>query len=244
MPFKAAVNTYLVFQFVRELTKDWTEMDAYELGIIDEKGNILKKSKDLVTNTERASYTMFHRLIWNIKKTLEALPGGASKLKSYAAAAWLLKENIEAVQKALLEFEEPSDLDEAKALFEEITGTPVINVSAGVAKKDMPLRRKKKTTEDEEDMECKETTISSLRNKIEEGKRMRKVVRGGELKKKATCPEGQILKDGKCVMATSSDKQMFIKAAKKRKRSMAGKSLSAMQRKRAKSTRKRNSAGL
>lgn len=237
MPFKVAVNTYAVFQFVRELTRSWDEMEAYKLGIIDEKGNVLKKSKDLKTSEEKSAYTMFHRLIWNVKRMLEALPGGASKIKSYAAALWLLKENRELIDKVILENMEYCEVNEARMIIEECSGPT--NVSAGVAKKDMPLKKKKKDEEDE-----METSITTLRRKIEEGKSIKKVVRAGKVKKKITCAPGQIVKNGKCVQKTALDKQRFIKAAKKRKRSMAGKSTAAAQRKRKKSVRKRSGTGI
>lgn len=243
MSLKTAMSTVATFSFVRELTKDWTEMRAYELGIIDDEGNILKKARELKTTEERESYTLFHRLVWNTKKMLEKVPGGKSKIASYAAAAWLLKENKDMVYDEIFHLFEHEEITPVRLILEEVAGAPT-NVSAGVALKDMPLKKKKKKEDDMEEKDKDEIGTCALRRKIEEAKVLKRVVRQGELKKKITCPAGQIVKDGRCVPSTSSDKQRFIKAAKKRKRSMAGKSLKGALRKRTRSLRKRSSGGL
>lgn len=87
-------DLYYTFRFLKLLVTPWTEMDAYKLGIIDENGTILKKSAQLRTAEERTAYTLFHRLVFNIKKTLEKIPFGKSRIASYAAALYLLKENF------------------------------------------------------------------------------------------------------------------------------------------------------
>lgn len=82
----------MVYQFVRRLATPFNEWDAYKLGIIDENGNVLKKRKDLSTIKERDAFGVFDVMILNIKKLLAKLPGGSSKLASYAAALYLIKE--------------------------------------------------------------------------------------------------------------------------------------------------------
>ena len=42
----------------------------------------------------RDYYTPFHRLVFNIKKIMAKAPGGGSRLASYAAALYLLKEKF------------------------------------------------------------------------------------------------------------------------------------------------------
>lgn len=86
-------DLYYTFRFLKLLVTPWTEMDAYKLGIIDDNGTVLKKSAQLKTSEERTAYTLFHRLVFNIKKTLEKIPFGKSRIASYAAALYLLKEN-------------------------------------------------------------------------------------------------------------------------------------------------------
>lgn len=88
-----AIDVFMTYRFLRTLTTDWTDMKAYELGIIDDQGNILKKRKDLESTEEREAYTLFDRLVWKLKRLLGKVPGGKSMVASYAAALWLIKEN-------------------------------------------------------------------------------------------------------------------------------------------------------
>ena len=87
-----AADLYYTFRFLKVLVTPWTEMPAYKLGIIDSNGKVLRKSATLNTPAEKDAYTPFHRLVFNIKKTLNAVPGGKSKIASYAAALYLIKE--------------------------------------------------------------------------------------------------------------------------------------------------------
>ena len=87
------VDLFLVYQFIKRLATPFEDWDAYKLGIIDEKGNILKKSKDFRTVKERDAWGKFDVLVSKIKKLLEKVPGGSTRLASYAAALWLIKEN-------------------------------------------------------------------------------------------------------------------------------------------------------
>lgn len=67
-------------------------MKAFKLGIIDKDGAVLRKAADLTTDDEKSAYTVFHRLVFNFKRLLGLLPMGKTKLASYAAALWLIKE--------------------------------------------------------------------------------------------------------------------------------------------------------
>ena len=95
-----AGDLYYTFRFVKMLTTPFNETDAFKLGIIDEDGQRIK-SKKISTSEEKTAYTVFHRLVFNIKKLLEKLPGGASRLSSYAAALFLLREKTEMSEKSL-----------------------------------------------------------------------------------------------------------------------------------------------
>ena len=92
----AIIDTFIVYRIVTTLTKDWDEQEAYKLGIIDKKGKVLKKSKELKTSEEKKNYTILTRFIFNLKRLIEKIPGGKSKIGSYAAAAYVfLKEESE-----------------------------------------------------------------------------------------------------------------------------------------------------
>ena len=94
MSLSNAAGAFFVYKFLRKLTTDWEDMDAFKYGIIDDKGKVLRKTRDLKTAEEKESYTLFDRLAFNIKRTIEMLPGGRSKLASYATALYLLRENF------------------------------------------------------------------------------------------------------------------------------------------------------
>ena len=95
-----AVDIYYTFRFLRQLVTPWTETKAFELGLIDENGKVLKKP---VTPQEKDAYTLFFRLVYNIKRLLNKVPGGKTKLASYVAALWLIKENTKMSETAILE---------------------------------------------------------------------------------------------------------------------------------------------
>ena len=85
-------NIYFVYQFLKKLVTPFEKTDAFKLGIIDEKGKILKKRRDLETSEEKSAYNLSDTLVWHLKKILGKIPFGKSKLASYAAALWLIKE--------------------------------------------------------------------------------------------------------------------------------------------------------
>jgi hypothetical protein len=89
------VDNLIAFRVLRLLTMNFNESAAFKLGIIDDKGNALKPIKDLRTTEEKDAYSMLHRMVFRLKRILAKAPGGESKLTSFAAAYWLVKESIE-----------------------------------------------------------------------------------------------------------------------------------------------------
>ncbi len=98
----AAADTYYTYRFIRTLVQDWKDTDAYKLGIIDDRGNPLKKVNSLNSQAEKNAYTLFHRLVYNIKRTIEILPFGRAKLANFAAALYLVKEELNLSEGQLL----------------------------------------------------------------------------------------------------------------------------------------------
>lgn len=86
------VDLFLVYQFVRRLATPFNKWEAYKLGIIDEKGNVLIKRKDFTRAEQRKAWGIFDIMIANIKKLLAKVPGGSSRIASYAAALYLIRE--------------------------------------------------------------------------------------------------------------------------------------------------------
>ena len=77
---------FYALRFLRLLTTDWKDTNAFKFGIIDDNGKVLKKAKDLKTSEEKATYTVFHRLVFNLKRLLSKV-GIRGPLGSAAAAA-------------------------------------------------------------------------------------------------------------------------------------------------------------
>ena len=86
------VDLFLVFQFIKRLSTPFKEWDAYKLGIIDEKGTQLIKRKDFTTRDQKNAFGIFDIMIMKLKRLLEKIPGGKTRIGSYAAALYLIKE--------------------------------------------------------------------------------------------------------------------------------------------------------
>ena len=90
----------MTYRFLRLLTTPFEDTDAFKLGIIDEKGNRIKLPKstkpavELSTSELKNSYTILHKLVFNIKKIFSKVPGLRTKLGTYAAALFLLKDTF------------------------------------------------------------------------------------------------------------------------------------------------------
>ena len=64
-------NIYFVYQFLKKLVTPFEKTKAFELGIVDKDGKILKRRRDLKTQAEKDAYTLSDTLIWNIKNYWE-----------------------------------------------------------------------------------------------------------------------------------------------------------------------------
>ena len=122
-------DLYFTFRFLRLLTMNWKKTDAYKYKIIDAKGKVLKKSSELESVDEKAAYTMFHRLVYKLRRLLEKIPLiGKTILTNYAAALLLLKEQNNTriwtdekyLERKLMEFLETDWEEDAKFLKEQI----------------------------------------------------------------------------------------------------------------------------
>jgi len=88
-----AVDLFVVYRFLKLLVTPWKKQEAYKLGIIDDKGKALKKARDLTTEAERTAFTLLHRLVFNLKRIMNKIPGVRTQLGTYATALFLLKEH-------------------------------------------------------------------------------------------------------------------------------------------------------
>ncbi len=94
-----AIDLFVTYRFIKILVTPFKEQDAYKLGVIDKDGNRILQpgtNKPTILNTikEKNSYTVLHKLVFNIKKIFAKVPGLRTKLGSYAAALFLLKDTF------------------------------------------------------------------------------------------------------------------------------------------------------
>ena len=88
-----AMDLYFVYKFAKFIAMKWEDWPAYKLGIIDGKGNVIKRKRSGIV--ERSNYTLFHRLLRKLKQLLEKVPGMKGKLGKAVAAYFLFKEGME-----------------------------------------------------------------------------------------------------------------------------------------------------
>ena len=90
---KRAADLAYTFRCIRMMAMDWKSWDAYKLGIIDENGKRQRNVK-LDNDEKKSAYTPFIRLAANLKRLVSNIPGGGSKLGSFASALFLIKEKV------------------------------------------------------------------------------------------------------------------------------------------------------
>ena len=112
------VDNVLAYRILSMLVKNFKDTQAYKLGLIDDKGKNIKKPQ---TSKEKDAYTYLHKLVFNMKKIINRLPGGESKLKSVVTALFLIKEYYESGSRttSLMEDRYKSLLEMDVSLLEE-----------------------------------------------------------------------------------------------------------------------------
>ena len=95
-----AIDLFVTYRFIKLLTTPFNKTDAFKLGIIDKDGNRIRKPNssqvevELTTSQLKNSYTILHKLVFNIKKIFSKLPILKTKIGTYAAALFLLKDTF------------------------------------------------------------------------------------------------------------------------------------------------------
>ena len=95
-----AIDLFVTYRFLKLLTTPFEKQEAIKLGIIDKDGNRIKKEKstlpavELTTVELKNAYTILHKLVFNIKKIFGKVPGLRTKVGTYAAALFLLKDTF------------------------------------------------------------------------------------------------------------------------------------------------------
>jgi len=97
-----AIDLFVTYRFIKLLVTPFEKTEAYKLGIIDKDGKRNTEQTvargvrptDLNTAEKKNAYTVLHKLVFNIKKIFGKVPGLRTKLGTYAAALFLLKDTF------------------------------------------------------------------------------------------------------------------------------------------------------
>ena len=80
------IDALVAYRVLKLLVTPFNRTKAFEFGIIDDKGKVLKKSKEIKDPKERNAYTLLIRFVFNLKRLLSKV-GVRGPLGSAAAAA-------------------------------------------------------------------------------------------------------------------------------------------------------------
>ena len=130
-----AIDLFVTYRFLKLLTTPFDKQDAYKLGIIDENGNRIRKPKstkpavELATSELKNAYTILHKLVFNIKKIFAKVPGLRTKVGTYAAALFLLKDTFkesvddpDMFEKEFMKFLKENNIELDDSISEEVIG--------------------------------------------------------------------------------------------------------------------------
>ena len=134
-----AVDLFVTYRFLKLLTTPFVKTDAYKKGIIDKDGNRIMKQAgrnapkevavELNTPDLKNSYTILHKLIFNIKKLFAKVPGLRTKVGTYAAALFLLKdtfkehvEDPDMFEKEFMKYLKENNIELDREISEEVIG--------------------------------------------------------------------------------------------------------------------------
>ena len=130
-----AIDLFVTYRFLKLLTTPFEKTEAFKLGIIDEKGNRVKLPKstrpavELATVEQKNAYTILHKLVFNIKKIFAKVPGLRTKVGTYAAALFLLKDTFkesvddpDMFEKEFMKYLKENDMEFDDSISEEVVG--------------------------------------------------------------------------------------------------------------------------
>ena len=151
---KGALDIFLVYQFLRRLVTPFEKWDAYKTGVINKVGQVIIAKNDRTSEQDK-SWGYYDRLLANLKKLLGKVPGGKTRLASFAAALLLLREqNLDPDNLTILNEKLEHYMQEAHILMEEMPTNAVgsgaiagLGVGpqgeAGVSKKNQKKHKKR-----------------------------------------------------------------------------------------------------
>ena len=89
------IDALIAYRILKLLVTRFNKTKAYKLGIIDDKGKVLIKSKQITNQQQRNAYTLLTRFVFNLKRLLGKLGVRGALGSAAAAAIAFLKEETE-----------------------------------------------------------------------------------------------------------------------------------------------------
>ena len=134
-----AIDLFVTYRFIKLLVTPFDKTEAFKLGIIDAKGNRVMpppkngvrqtRPEPLRTTEEKNAYTILHKLVFNIKKIFDKVPGLRTRLGTYAAALFLLtdtfKESVDepdVFEKEFMKYLKEQGYEIDDTIMEEVVG--------------------------------------------------------------------------------------------------------------------------
>ena len=130
-----AIDLFVTYRFLKLLTTPFEKQDAFKLGIIDKDGNRIRQPKstkpavELATSELKNSYTILHKLVFNVKKLFNKVPGLRTKVGTYAAALFLLKDTFkesvddpDVFEKEFMKYLKEEGIEMDNSISEEVIG--------------------------------------------------------------------------------------------------------------------------
>lgn len=90
------VTSFTLAKFIKDITTPITSTKAYELGVVDAKGNLQRDPK---TAQEKSAWTPYDQMVISVRKLFDRIPDPSTKarLSSFVAAIKLFSESFESV---------------------------------------------------------------------------------------------------------------------------------------------------
>lgn len=124
------IDSAMTYALMKRLVTPFENWPAYQLGIINERGKVLKKRSTLDQEGRRA-WGRFDIMAANIKKIIEKIPGGKTRLGSIAAAAFLFKEGIDLSSKRAIHESVANIINEDGVAANAVGGGHIAGVGIG-----------------------------------------------------------------------------------------------------------------
>tara|TARA_B100001094_G_C18018701_1_gene713948 strand:+ start:309 stop:935 length:627 start_codon:yes stop_codon:yes gene_type:complete len=158
-----AIDLFVTYRFIKLLVTPFEKTDAFKLGIVDKEGKrigptdkygqVQIKKNPLNTIEKQSSYTVLHKLVFNIKRIFSKVPGLRTKLGTYAAALFLLKDTFkesvddpDVFEKEFMKYLKEEGIELDNSISEEVIGFGEV-----LPKGEYKLNKDILSKEDEED---------------------------------------------------------------------------------------------